>query len=170
MAAITCLSLDDLYARSSRPPPRAEIIAWVKHAERRNFPRSEIFDFDTELKKRNVESTVVLDKSLVPNSETVVAYLVFTRVHRTALLHKICVMEEYRRQGIARKILSLQIDKMRGRNCDRILLWVDETRMPARCLYAGLGFKNSDRIEDYYASGRHGIQMTLQLVPNELEI
>lgn len=168
MAAINCISLDDLYAQLSRPPPRAEIVAWVKHAERRNFPRNEIFDFDTELKKRNAELTVILDESLVPNSKTVVAYVVFTRAQKTALLHKICVIEEYRRQGIARRILCLQIENLRSRNCERILLWVDEMRMPARCLYTGLGFENSDRIEDYYAPGRHGIQMTLQLVKLEI--
>ena len=170
MATITCLSLNDLYAQLSRPPSRAEIIACVKHAEKRNFPRNEIFDFDTELKKRNTELTVVLDEGRVPNSKNVVAYLVFTRAQKSALLHKICVMEEHRRQGIARQIVWMQIEKLRSRNCERILLWVDEMRMPARCLYTGLGFENSDRVEDYYAPGRHGIQMTLRLVPERLEI
>lgn len=169
MAAIVCLSLD-LHTQVS-PPLRAEIIAWVKKAEGRNFPRNEFFDFDTELKKRNAELTVILDENLFPGPKAVIAYLVFTRLQRTALLHKICVMEEHRRQGIARRILKMQIEKLRCRNCGRILLWVDETRVPARCLYAGLGFKKSDRLEDYYAPGRHGIQMNLQLaVPNGWEI
>lgn len=167
---MTCLSLDDLHVQPSRSPPRAEIIAWVKHAERRNFPRNEIFDFDTELKKRNTELTVVLSESQVPNTKIVVAYLVFTRAQRTALLQKICVTEEHRRQGIAHRILWLQIEKLRSRNCERILLWVDEMRMPARSLYTGLGFENSDRVEDYYAPGRHGIQMALRLQSNGSEI
>lgn len=169
MAAITCLSLD-LYTPLSPPQSRTEIMAWLKQAERRNFPRNEIFDFDTELKKRNAEVIVVLDESLLPNPQALIAYLVFTRVQRTALLHKICVVEEHRRRGIARRILELQIKKLRSRNCERVLLWVDEMRMPARYLYAGLGFKNSDRLEDYYAPGRNGIRMTLQLMPNHLEI
>ena len=167
MASITCLSLDDFHEQLTLPT-RAEIIARVKHAERRTFPRHEIFDFDTELRKRNTELIVIFDESLFPKA--VVGYLVFTRVQRTALLHKICVMEDYRRQGIAQRILKKQIEKLRSRNCEKILLWVDEMRRPARCLYAGLGFKNTDWLEDYYAPGRHGIQITLQLVPNELEI
>ena len=148
----------------NHPPPRTEIVAWVKQAERRNFPRNEAFHFDRELKKRNAELIVILDESLYPNSKAVIAYLVVTRIQRMALLHKICVMEEHRRQGIARKILKLQIEKLRSRNCERVLLWVDEIRMPARCLYAGLGFKNSDRLEHYYGPGRNGIQMTLSLM------
>lgn len=169
MAAITCLSLD-LFKPLMPQPARTEIMAWVKHAERRNFPRNETFDFDTELKKRNTELTVVSDESLFPNSKAVIAYLVFTRNQRTALLHKICVMEEHRRQGIARRMLKSQIEKLRSRNCERVLLWVDEMRMPARCLYAGLGFKDSDRLEDYYAPGRVGVRMTLSLLPDGLEI
>lgn len=169
MAAIICLSLD-LHTQVSPTPPKTEIIAWVKHAERRNFPRNEAFDFDMELKKRNVELTVILDERLFPNSKAVIAYLVFTRNQKIALLHKIWVMEEHRRQGIARRILSWQIEKLRSRNCERVLLWVDEMRTPARCLYAGLGFKSSDRLEHYYAPGRDGIRMTLQLMPSGLEI
>lgn len=167
MASITYLSLNDPYKQLILPA-RAEIVAMVKHAEKRTFPRHEIFDFDTELRKRNTELIVILDENLFPKA--VVGYLVFTRIQRTALLHKICVIEDYRRQGIARKILKKQIEKLRSRNCEKILLWVDEMRRPARCLYTGLGFKDTDWLEDYYAPGRHGIQMTLQLVPNELEI
>lgn len=165
MAAINCLSLD-LYGLVKAPPPRTDIITWVKHAERRNFPRNEAFDFDTELTKRNMELIVLLDESLFPNSKALIAYLVFARNQRTALLHKMCVLEEHRRQGIATRILKVQIEKLRSQNCSRILLWVDEMRMPARRLYAGLGFNDLDRMEDYYAPGRVGVRMILSLLPS----
>jgi ribosomal protein S18 acetylase RimI-like enzyme len=165
MAAITCWSFD-LSRQLKSPPPTTDITAWVKQAEKRNFPRNEAFNFDMELKKRNMELIVILDEILLPDPKALVGYLVFARNHRTAMLHKICVLDEYRRQGIARKMLKRQIEKLRSQNCERVLLWVDEMRNPAKSLYIGLGFKDVDRVEDYYASGRAGIQMILSLLPS----
>jgi ribosomal protein S18 acetylase RimI-like enzyme len=165
MAAVNCWSFD-LSRQLKSTPPRTEITAWVKQAEKRNFPRSEAFNLDMELKKRNMELIVILDEISLPDPNALIAYSVFARNHRTAMLHKICVLGEHRRQGIARRILKLQIEKLRSQNCERVLLWVDEMRVPARSLYIDLGFKDVDRVEDYYASGRAGIQMILSLLPN----
>lgn len=161
MAMITCWSSD--LKRLENLTSTKDLLTWVKHAEKRVFPRNEVFDFDAELKKHNTELMIILDEALLPNSAALIAYSVLAHHKRTVLLHKVCVLDNYRRQGVARRILELQKERLGCRNCESIQLWVDEKRKPAVCLYAGLGFKEVDRLEDYYAPGRTGIRMLLSL-------
>jgi ribosomal protein S18 acetylase RimI-like enzyme len=43
-------------------------------------------------------------------------------------------------------------------------LHVDEANEAARALYASMGFtQNGDRIVDYYGSGRHALELELEL-------
>lgn len=161
MAIITCWSSD--LKRLENFTSHNSLVAWVKHAEKRTFPRIEVFDFDSELKKHNTELMIILDEALLPKSTALVAYSVYARHKKTVLLHKLCVLEQYRRQGVASRILKMQIERVGCRGCESVQLWVDEKRMPAVGLYAGLGFKEVDRVEDYYAPGRTGIRMLLPL-------
>lgn len=134
-------------------------------AEQKLFPRNEIFDFDSELKKHNTDLMIILDKTLLPNPTALIAYLVQASYKETALLHKVCVLEKHRRHGMARRMLQLQIGKIESRGCGIMKLWVDEKREPARSLYAEIGFTEVDRVKDYYAPGRTGIQLELSLRP-----
>ena len=163
MATITCWTSD--LRRLKNLTSEKNLVTWVKHAEKKIFPRVEVFDFDTELKKHNTELMIILDEALLPSSTALIAYSVYVHHKRTVLLHKVCVLERYRRRGVARRILETQKDRLGCRNCDSVQLWVDEKREPAVCLYAGLGFKEVDRLEDYYAPGRTGIRMLLSLQP-----
>lgn len=163
MAVITCWSSD--LKRLNHPTSSKHLIDWVKHAEKKTFPRIEVFDFDIELKKNNTELMIILDEALLPESTALIAYSVYARHKQTVLLHKVCVLEKYRRHGVARRILEMQKERLRCRSCESIQLWVDEKRKPAVGLYAGLGFKEVDRIEDYYAPGRTGVRMLLSLPP-----
>lgn len=161
MAMITCWSSD--LKRLENLTANKDLLTWVKRAEKRTFPRNEVFDFDAELKKHNTELMIILDEALLPDPTALIAYSVHARYKQTVLLHKVCVLEKYRRLGMARRILELQKERLGSRNCESIQLWVDEERKPAVCLYAGLGFKEVDRLEDYYALGRTGIRMLLSL-------
>ncbi len=98
MAAISILSLDSW---SQRSVSRTGLLEQVKRAERRRFPRNEALDFDAELSKRNVHLTIVAEDVTAPGPAGLVAYLVLTRTKSTAIVHKLCVLEQYRRRGIA---------------------------------------------------------------------
>ena len=77
------------------------VLEAVKRIERRVFPKQDAMDFDVELKKSNTEMMVVLDDEVSGVMESlVVAYMLFARVHGVTLLHKICVSESHRRQGL----------------------------------------------------------------------
>lgn len=162
MAKITCWSPD--FEQLTNPLPRKLMLNWVMHAEKKLFPHNEVFNFDSELKKHNTDLTIILDETLLPNPIALIAYLVNASYKKTALFHKVCVLEKHRRHGVARRMLQLQIGKLGSRGYGVIKLWVDEKREPARSLYTEIGFKEVNRVKDYYAPGRTGIQMVLSLL------
>ncbi|MCJ1299274.1 hypothetical protein MMC08_002066 [Hypocenomyce scalaris] len=161
MAAINLYSLDLLPLPA--PADKHKALAEVIRAEKKAFPKNEAFDFDRELRKRNTELICLLDVANADEADILAAYLVHVRIQRTTLLHKICVLKKYRRQGLARKMLRKLRDELKPQGCQEIQLWVDEARKPARSLYANTGFEAVDRVDDYYAPGRTGVKMTLRL-------
>ncbi|KAL8711373.1 MAG: hypothetical protein Q9220_004270 [cf. Caloplaca sp. 1 TL-2023] len=160
MATCTFWSLD---LQEQLHPPKQNILDQVKHAEKRIFPRKEAYDFDAEMKKRNLELIVLLDHSGSSGCLVPVAYAVYAYTPKVASLHKICVLDKYRRRGIAKLIMVSQQQKIASRGCGKIQLWVDEDRLPARQLYSSLGFAEVGRREDYYGPGRTGLSMILKL-------
>ncbi|KAL8942950.1 MAG: hypothetical protein Q9216_001365 [Gyalolechia sp. 2 TL-2023] len=148
----------DLHERVRQPPPN--ILDQVKHAEKKVFPRSEVLNFDIELKRRNVELIVVLDTSGSSSAPCLAAYAVFAHTPKLVLLHKVCVLEKYRRRGVAKKMLLSEHERLARRGCGKVQLWVDQDRIPARRLYESIGFEAVGRVEDYYGPNpnRDGIE------------
>lgn len=164
MAAITCLSFQ---TGGRVTMPRPDVVLEVEHLEKKTFARHEVFDFPTELKKRNLELIVTVDYDtfLRQGKIFVVAYMVmaYTKNAGTVNLYKICVQERFRRQSIAKGLLVGQIAKVRKQGGIRIQLWVDVANAAARPLYEQTGFEEVKRLDDYYAPGRTGVQMILNL-------
>ena len=141
----------------------ANLLPQVGRTERKTFPSNEAIAFENELQKRNFELTLVVKITPAESQPELVAYVGIARMKGTALLHKMCVVKNFRCQGIATKVLLMRCEQLRLQGCNIIQLWVDESREPAKQLYGKLGFKLCQKIENYYASGRNGIRMTLQL-------
>ena len=59
-------------------------------------------------------------------------------------------------------LLMLKV-KVEAQGSERLQLWVDVARAPARRLYESVGFKDADWSKDYYGPGRTGVKMVLQL-------
>lgn len=142
-----------------------EILTQFSRVEKKTFPANEAFTFGEELwrKKPNTRvlySTRVADKS---TRGDLVAYAVYVRQKGVALLHKVCVIEAYRRQGVGQQLMSFIQERLRKEGCQYIQLWVDQAREPARALYRRCGFEEREVIPDYYAPGRTGIRMVLDL-------
>lgn len=136
----------------------------IKRLEKKTFPQSEAFDFDAELKKRNIKVLVAVRLPLpaFPSSAETVGYLVYQRTKRVTLLHKICVAQSWRRKRIGKGLLEELIRIVAAEGCDVIQLWVDEAREPARKLYSSCGFGQTNVVMDYYGPGRTGLQMSLK--------
>lgn len=146
----------DLFAFS--PEDRQIMGRKVAKIEKKVFPSSESFDYDVELKKKNIGLILAFREG---HPDNVVAYLVHQRMKRLVWLHKLCVIEQEREHGLGRCLVrSLQYQMKRG-GCQSIYLWVDEHRKPARALYATCGFQQIEHRPDYYAPGRAGLKMEL---------
>jgi ribosomal protein S18 acetylase RimI-like enzyme len=146
---------------SVNPKERQHIIERVIKIERKVFPSSEAFDFGTELKKKN--TTMLLATKKDGETTTVTGYLVYLRMKKVVLLHKVCVIEQMRGQGIGKSLVHSLLRHLEKGGCHSIQLWVDEARMPARALYQSFGFQQSDYCLDYYGPGRNGLKMQLSL-------
>ena len=165
MATVVILSLQ---TGKHLPLSKQAVLPQIERAEKKNFARHEAFDFHLELNKRNVDLVIILKDDGISTSESplVAAYSVFvhSKPGNLVMLHKICVLEDFRRQGIAKKILATQTEKYTSRGFSKIQLWVDEQNMPARSLYESAGFQETNKVDDYYAPGRTGLQMSLDLI------
>lgn len=160
-----CLKIADLH--SSSRSEALEILTRIARIEKRTFPANEAYEFDIKLwKKANTRVLYATADNGKVDDNVVVAYLVYVRHRNTALLHKLCVVEAYRRKGIGERLLLHAIKERLVKNepgCEYIQLWVDKVRMAARSLYAKCNFEEKEEVPDYYAKGRTGIRMVLAL-------
>jgi ribosomal protein S18 acetylase RimI-like enzyme len=151
----------DLTALTSKDR-RPAVVDKVAKLERKVFPSSEGFDYNVELKKKNIG--LVLAFTDGGDENDIVAYLVYQRIKRLVWLHKLCVMENARRKGIGRALVhALQCQMAKGGG-EKIHLWVDEHREPARALYDSCGFQQIEHRPDYYAIGRAGLKLELPII------
>jgi len=86
-----------------------------------------------------------------------------TAVAPTVLISKLAVAPLLRRRGIGRALLSAAVCHAREGRAAACCLHVDEANAAARALYLAFGFRVSERVEDMYSPGRHGLVMTLRL-------
>lgn len=134
---------------------RAIVAEKVTKLERKTFPANEGFDYDVELKKKNISLVLAFKEG------EIVAYLVSQRMKRVVWLHKLCVVEQERQKGIAKCLIYALCEQTVKSGGESIQLWVDEHREPARALYSALGFRQIEVRPAYYAPGRAGLKMEL---------
>ncbi|KAF2142567.1 uncharacterized protein K452DRAFT_332314 [Aplosporella prunicola CBS 121167] len=138
-----------------------QVLSTVKRIEKKTFASGEVSDFAVELKKRNTHILVALVQT--GQDVELMGYLLYVRQKRTTWLHKLCVLQDFRRKGIAKDMIQVLEARLRKEACDELLLWVDEENLGARALYASAGFDEVNRILDYYGPGRTGIKLVLRL-------
>jgi ribosomal protein S18 acetylase RimI-like enzyme len=131
----------------------------IAKLERKVFSKDEGFDYDVELKKKNVGVLLALKG----DSNQVVAYLVYQRMKRVVWLHKLCVVEQERKKGIGRCLVHDLRHQMEKGGSESIQLWVDEHNGPARALYEACEFSQVEIRPAYYAPGRAGLKMELPI-------
>lgn len=80
----------------------------------------------------------------------IVGYALGRVVADEAELLKICVLSEYRKQGIAEKMLGKLLEKMREKGAAACFLEVRSKNAPAISLYQKLGFEKIALRRNYY--------------------
>lgn len=140
-----------------------DLIAGIKNVERRSFPTNEAFEFDNELGKRTTSLYCAHDENA-----KLYGYVVYVRSKLVTRIHKVCVLEKYRRKGIGKWMLSLVLQELRKGAAEKVDLWVDTAREPARRLYHSCGLQEKEIVQNYYSAGRDGVRMEIHYeVPNE---
>ena len=137
------------------------VLATIAALEKKSFPATEVFDFSPAIRKKANTSVLYIVNQSVPLSA--IAYCVCVRHRRKLLLHKICVAELFRGQGVGRSLMREVMSRAAGKNCLSLELWVDQSRISARNLYVRSGLEEQCLVEDYYGPGRNGIKMSIQL-------
>ncbi|KAF8458923.1 acetyltransferase, GNAT family [Terfezia claveryi] len=154
-----------MYAKvPSRTAESASLLDAVKRTEKQTFPTREAFQFDSELAKRttNLYCAYLHTVASIPRYQ-LCGYVVYLRTKALTRIHKVCVVESIRGNGVGRFMVAKVIEELRRSGAGEVDLWVDEGREPARGLYKACGFKEMEAVENYYGKGRTGIRMRLEL-------
>ncbi|KAL2802788.1 acyl-CoA N-acyltransferase [Aspergillus granulosus] len=143
-----------------------EVLAQIARIEKKTFPSSEAFPFGEELwrKKPNTRVLYATWTSQKPQPPSpLIAYAVYARQKGVAWVHKVCVAEAFRGQGVGTQLMEYIRARLQKEGCQYVYLWVDRGREHARSLYLRSGFEEHEELPDYYAPGRNGIKMVLDL-------
>ncbi|CAI7583145.1 unnamed protein product [Penicillium glandicola] len=151
MGGMPGLTISDIH--SLKRNEALEILAQISRVEKKTFPTNEAFPFGEDLWRKKPNTRVLYATRAKGSQSDLIAYAVYVRQKGVALLHKICVTEPNRRQGVGQEVLSYIQQRLRKEGCQE----------PARALYLRLGFEEREVIPDYYAPGRTGIKMVLDL-------
>ncbi len=94
----------------------------------------------------------------------VIGYVGLSVVFDTADILLVAVVNEYRKQGIASKLLSDGLDLAVWLGAERAMLEVDTTNEAAIKCYRSLGFETIAERKNYYGELRHAFIMEKRLL------
>ena len=97
-------------------------------------------------------------------SGRIVAYGGIAVSGESADIHNIAVVEEFRRQGIARRLIARLERWAKDQGVSEILLEMRVGNAEARPLYQSLGYREVRVRKDYYAPGMDAIVMSKTVV------
>jgi len=91
----------------------------------------------------------------------VAAHCFFWLVGPEIHLLNVAVRPEYRRLGLARRLLAAMLSIGRRSGVDTVFLEARASNRPALTLYESMGFAATSRRPDYYEDGEDAVLMTL---------
>jgi [ribosomal protein S18]-alanine N-acetyltransferase len=143
--------------RAGATPEFHLLLERIRKLEKKTFPVNEVLEITPQL---IAKPSYILFTALMscPGEDMLVGYAICARWQRRLLLHKLCISEEHRRQGVGKALMNEVIHHARCAHCRGFGLWVDESRVSARALYRHAGFCETKVVNDYYCPGRNGIK------------
>src|SRR5262252_5544443 len=101
-----------------------------------------------EFERLLIEPNVVADRAM--SGARLVGFVISRLAADEAEILSIAVAESHRGRGLARKLLDVHVRRLAAYGIASVFLEVGEHNIPARRLYAGLGFREVGRRESYY--------------------
>lgn len=80
----------------------------------------------------------------------------------SGMIVSIAVLEQFRRKGIAKKLLEESLSRLK-RNCSDVSLHVRISNVNAQSLYKQMGFVKTRLIPKYYNDGEDAYEMKLEI-------
>lgn len=103
--------------------------------------------------ERDIISTISTEGAMCYTASKdgrLVAYILGRVIAPEGEIYRIAVAPEYRRRGIAYRLLDYTVKTERGRGLEVLFLEVREGNMPAIALYEEYGFKRAGLRKNYY--------------------
>lgn len=82
--------------------------------------------------------------------EGVIGMVIYRLSHEQADIITIAVLPEFRRQGVARRLMDEALKNVAAQGAERLFLDVEDGNLPAIKLYESLGFLHDRRRRQYY--------------------
>lgn len=93
----------------------------------------------------------------------IIGYCGAYKILPEAEITNVAVSDEYRRMGVAQKLIEEQLGVLKSHNTESVFLEVRESNMPARKLYEKEGFKIIATRKNYYEKPKeNAVVMKLQ--------
>ena len=88
------------------------------------------------------------------HKDTIVGYIVFSILHEEAHILNLAVPVAYRRQGIAKYLLTSALKMIHAQNGRQVFLEVAVSNLPAQYLYRQFGFRICGIRKNYYGRSK----------------
>ena len=79
------------------------------------------------------------------------AYIIGRKIVPEGEIYRIATLPEYRRRGVASRLLSYAVKTERGKGLETLFLEVREKNIAARSLYKSMGFREIGIRKNYYS-------------------
>ena len=86
----------------------------------------------------------IADGKIVAHLKITIIQTIYEKMNIYAILNHVGVKEEYRRHGIATKMLDYAFDICKKNKCVKVELWSNNVRTAAHACYYNYGFKLDD--------------------------
>lgn len=86
----------------------------------------------------------IVDKKIVAHLKISIIQTIYEKMNTYSILNHVGVKKEYRRHGIATKMLDVAFEISKKHGCKTVELWSNNVRTAAHACYYNYGFKLDD--------------------------
>lgn len=129
--------------------------------------RLETLCFEEAWDRENVRGELELNPFshgwLLEQGGRVLAYAFLWETFEVGQLARIGVDPDFRKQGLAKKMMEFLLGRAAAAGCELVRLEVRPSNVAGLALYRGLGFEQTGSIKDYYSNHEDALVMVKML-------
>lgn len=142
----------------SLKPCTIEHIQGIYEVESESFSEADIYSLDLI---RFLCSFCGSTSYVYEDGGAVAGYIITCIEGRSAHVISIAVKPSHRRRGVGSRLLCTALRILASGRVDRVYLEVRVSNEPALNLYRRAGFREIERLKNYYSDGEDGIRMEI---------